>query len=940
MADDVEMKTLEGASLVEGNEDSGDEDGEHPPVLEPEIVKVDVGQNGAMAPIQTVLHVLDNMEHNPPEGRKLFFDAEEGGKRFRIDYVLAWSSKEKSDEKLNRQKCRDCFEENLRKEGLKLEYDIKEGREVQYVKIHATWEVLTRYAEIMKVRMPMKEVPEDIQTVSFWEMFTEMFSRVLRPFDLDEEKVPPITKKFTCIYQRDKEYLFAIPKEEPDLFFPHATRSRIVDYILRRKMYTDESKDTFAFGINRLRKNNVYTAAYPLHEGSWKPWTKPSIRRLLYEHWANWKNFYKVQPLNYIRSYFGEKVGLYFAWLGFYTWMLIPASLVGLAVFIYGVVTINDNIIASETCDSNDTYLMCPQCDLRCPYWSYNVSCTHARASHMFDNGATVFFAVFMSLWGTIFLEFWKREQAGIQFQWNLTSFVEEEEPPRPEYLMRLQNCEYRKKHVVSGVEEPYLPFWRRRVPVYVASLSVMLFLVAIAIGCVIGVIVYRMAVLAALYLREEEIFYKNASMVTTATSACINLIVIFVLNFVYEFVAYKLTDWECLRTQSEHDNSLTIKLYLLQFVNYYSSIIYIAFFKGRFVGRPGSYNTLFNARQEECQAGGCLIELAIQLAIIFVGKQLIQNNLMEIVIPRVTKFLKKCFMGKDSKKKNRAPWEKDYILIELGSRGLFNEYLEMLLQFGFVTIFVAAFPLAPLFALMNNILEIRADANKFVTQLQRPMATQARSIGIWYEILYAVSRLAVFSNACIIAFTSSFIHRFVYEKHYSEDGSLTGYLNHSLAIFNISDFPPGAKYMDSQGHFTNLSMCRYMDFREPPTSPDKYEYTREFWHILAAQFIFVVVFENFVILTTSGIAYLIPDMPRKLREQLRREAYLTNEIVLKTELEIARGEDSVLSDLEMRGIRRRVMEAMEGGIDKPGEEYDSEAAHPMHEYMTDAKLA
>ena len=68
----------------------------------------------------------------------------------------------------------------------------------------------------------------------------------------------------------------------------------------------------------------------------------------------------------------------------------------------------------------------------------------------------------------------------------------------------------------------------------------------------------------------------------------------------VYEYVAYKLTDWECLRTQSEHDNSLTIKLYLLQFVNYYSSIIYIAFFKGRFVGRPGSYNTLFNARQEE----------------------------------------------------------------------------------------------------------------------------------------------------------------------------------------------------------------------------------------------------------------------------------------------------------------------------------------------------
>jgi anoctamin-1 len=53
----------------------------------------------------------------------------------------------------------------------------------------------------------------------------------------------------------------------------------------------------------------------------------------------------------------------------------------------------------------------------------------------------------------------------------------------------------------------------------------------------------------------------------------------------VYAFLAFRLTDWECLRTQSEYDNSITIKLFLLQFVNYFSSIIYIAFFKGRSVG-------------------------------------------------------------------------------------------------------------------------------------------------------------------------------------------------------------------------------------------------------------------------------------------------------------------------------------------------------------------
>jgi hypothetical protein len=39
-----------------------------------------------------------------------------------------------------------------------------------------------------------------------------------------------------------------------------------------------------------------------------------------------------------------------------------------------------------------------------------------------------------------------------------------------------------------------------------------------------------------------------------------------------------------------------------------------------------------------------------------------------------------------------------------------------MVMQFGFVTLFITAFPLGPLFALLNNIFEIRIDADKFVT--------------------------------------------------------------------------------------------------------------------------------------------------------------------------------------------------------------------------------
>ena len=45
---------------------------------------------------------------------------------------------------------------------------------------------------------------------------------------------------------------------------------------------------------------------------------------------------------------------------------------------------------------------------------------------------------------------------------------------------------------------------------------------------------------------------------------------------------------------------------------------------------------------------------------------------------------------------------------------------------------------------------------------------------------------------------------------------------------------------------------------------------------------------QNVVVLLSSLIAFIIPDMPRKLSEQARQEAYLTNELILRKELEIA----------------------------------------------------
>ena len=46
------------------------------------------------------------------------------------------------------------------------------------------------------------------------------------------------------------------------------------------------------------------------------PPDKLNPRQVLYQYWARWSKWCKYQPLDHIREYFGEKIALYFAWLG------------------------------------------------------------------------------------------------------------------------------------------------------------------------------------------------------------------------------------------------------------------------------------------------------------------------------------------------------------------------------------------------------------------------------------------------------------------------------------------------------------------------------------------------------------------------------------------------------------------------------------------------
>uniref|UniRef100_A0A4W5ME49 Anoctamin n=1 Tax=Hucho hucho TaxID=62062 RepID=A0A4W5ME49_9TELE len=787
-----------------------------------------------------------------------------------IDYILVYRKSGPQSEK------REIFERNIRAEGLQMEKEASTTDDVIFLKLHAPWEVLCRYAELMNIRMPFRRkiyyMHRRYKFMSRMEKRINRFRGWLprKPMKFDNNTLPDLeeNESFTAPFSRSRIHHFTIHNK--DTFFNNATRSRIVHHILQRVKY-EEGKDKM--GLNRLLSNSSYEAAFPLHEGSYR--SKNSIRthgaenhrHLLYECWAWWGVWYKYQPLDLIRRYFGEKIGLYFAWLGWYTGMLFPAALVGLMVFLYGWFTLDHCQVSKEICQATDI-IMCPICDEYCPYLRLSDSCIYAKVTSVLPCRVS-----------TVFLEFWKRRRAVLAYDWDLIDWEEEEEEIRPQFEAKYSKKE--RMNPISGKPEPYQAFTDKYSRLIVSA-SGIFFMILVVIAAVFGIVIYRVITVSTFAAFGWALIRNNSQVATTGTAVCINFCIIMLLNL-YEKVALLLTNLEQPRTESEWENSFTLKMFLFQFVNLNSSTFYIAFFLGRFTGRPGAYIRLFNRwKLEECHPSGCLIDLCMQMGIIMVLKQT-WNNFMELGYPLIQNWWTRRRLRQEhgpNAKASFPQWERDYNLQPMNAYGLFDEYLEMILQFGFTTIFVAAFPLAPLLALLNNIIEIRLDAYKFVTQWRRPLPSQAKDIGIWYGILEGIGILSVITNAFVIAVTSDFIPRLVYAYKYGPcagqgragERCMMGYVNASLSMFRVSDFE-------------NTSV--YRDYREPPDSPgEPYSYTLQFWHVLAARLAFIIVFEHMVFTIKNLIAYLIPDLPKDLRDRMRREKYLIQEMMYEAELE------------------------------------------------------
>ncbi|VDL67946.1 unnamed protein product, partial [Nippostrongylus brasiliensis] len=249
-----------------------------------------------------------------------------------------------------------------------------------------------------------------------------------------------------------------------------------------------------------------------------------------------------------------------------------------------------------------------------------------------FDNELNAFFAAFMSVWGTLFYQLWRRNNAVLAYEWDCED-VNVVEPDRPEYRGSSTRTD-----PITGETEYFSPQMERFLKLTASCIIVVLSMCLVVIS-VILVTLYKLWAVSKLGCDKEYTF--ACSVAAAYAPSIMNTVSTMILGCIYEWMVVKLTNWENHRTNSEYHNALVIKMFALQMVNNYTSLFYIAFVRPESNGFQS--NGLFGLGddyKDVCLPGTCGSLLAVQLITHMVIKPLPKFT-KDIVIPIIVRIFR-----------------------------------------------------------------------------------------------------------------------------------------------------------------------------------------------------------------------------------------------------------------------------------------------------------
>ncbi|XP_066983808.1 anoctamin-10-like isoform X8 [Macrobrachium rosenbergii] len=603
--------------------------------------------------------------------------------------------------------------------------------------------------------------------------------------------------------------------EDGGTFFTTLERQSIVLHILHSLRAThEESIEATSFRegqaiIPKFQSDGTIHGILPLHD-----YKKLEVLRTT---WV--QTFFKYQPIEAIEQYFGSKIAIYFAWLGHYTTALTIPAVIGLIFWVF--------------------------------LWG--------RDQALEDKGFVIF-AFLNVVWASTWLEAWKRRSAELAYYWGTLDSQEETlSEPRPHFTGEL------KVSSVTGRLEPEYPAWKRNLIRYLVTLP--LICVSLLVVFIVMLLILQLQDLCDAFISAHDYsFYLSYA------PKILMALTISAFDEGYTKVAVWLNDLENYRVEDAYQNHLITKLAVFRFVNSFLSLFYIAFYLQDMERLKEQLAALLLTRQVVGNIKeSCIPYLLEQFKLAKLSfdlygalspseekqqdwpqenppqpagdSQIQEEDDDKDESPTGTKedvsteeaspsaaegqgVTAETYLPRGSSK-NRIVSQAEVECNMSRYDGTFEDYLEMFIQFGYVTLFSSAFPLAAMCAFLNNLIEIRSDAFKLCCVFQRPFGHRAQSIGVWQDAMELMGVLGIMVN-CMLIGLSGQVHRMFPEMSTVHTILLIIVLEHAMIAlkygisYAIPDIPDWVATEMAKVEFQRREALRRLSSsNSPPTRED-----------------------------------------------------------------------------------------------------------------------
>ncbi|EQC39790.1 hypothetical protein, variant [Saprolegnia diclina VS20] len=424
--------------------------------------------------------------------------------------------------------------------------------------------------------------------------------------------------------------------------------------------------------------------------------------------------FYRIypfrQPLTAVREYYGEQIALYFFWLGFYAQCLLLPVVFSLIYIVW---------------HHGDYH----------GYATY-IATTSNGTSHIECTLDATYLGLCILLWAFGYAKLWQRKQHLTTVAWGMDGYVEEQQV-RPAFY----GISERRNPITNEIER-FFPT-HLRVQLQAVSLAVIA-----AVLWAYYLVMVSLYSLQPTFVRVAGPFYG-----TTLVSIC-QVGVVNLCAKQTSRMAFWLTEKENYMTQSEYEDNVVLKIFLMQGSIYYSALFFTAFLKHHTLGCYDVSRTSFGAPSATNATiygptSNCLPEVENLLLCLFLYRM--GKNALHIALP-----LLRYLRSLSAKAEDEVLDEVEAELALSPLDNMYEDYADIVVQFGLVTLFIFVAPIAPILAFLESAIQLRLDAFHLCCTMRRPLPMEAEDIGTWFTYIMLLSRLCILTNLGFLFFAAS----------------------------------------------------------------------------------------------------------------------------------------------------------------------------------------